>query len=242
MFVLLNSFFYLLHIFFYHSSLLFNLKKNFFFKFLYQILSYFLFLIFQHISYYLKNFFTLFTTSSFNIFSIFLLRFIILDSKRYFFSEIFFGIHIILLIIFSNDVLYFNFNRLKNPHACPFHGQRNDSCNCVSDLGTVSGKTMFKRVRIDPARLYIIGKDNCAHTSLTIVLNIYNIAFIIQISKFYFLLFIIFFFFIPPSFFSLLEPTHSFVLSCYYAFCYNTLYIIKIIFLIPKILQIIIYL
>ncbi|XP_067203568.1 A disintegrin and metalloproteinase with thrombospondin motifs 9 isoform X2 [Linepithema humile] len=49
--------------------------------------------------------------------------------------------------------------RLKNPHVCPFHGQRNDSCNCVSDLGTVSGKTMFKRVRIDPARLHIIAND-----------------------------------------------------------------------------------
>ncbi|XP_072761907.1 A disintegrin and metalloproteinase with thrombospondin motifs 15 isoform X4 [Anoplolepis gracilipes] len=49
--------------------------------------------------------------------------------------------------------------RLKYPHTCPFNGQRNDSCNCVSELGTVSGRTMFKRVRIDPARLYIIAND-----------------------------------------------------------------------------------
>ncbi|XP_029666691.1 A disintegrin and metalloproteinase with thrombospondin motifs 9 isoform X3 [Formica exsecta] len=49
--------------------------------------------------------------------------------------------------------------RLKNPHTCPFNGQRNDSCNCVSELGTVSGRTMFKRVRIDPAKLYIIAND-----------------------------------------------------------------------------------
>ncbi|EGI58976.1 A disintegrin and metalloproteinase with thrombospondin motifs 20 [Acromyrmex echinatior] len=49
--------------------------------------------------------------------------------------------------------------RLRNPHTCPFNGQRNDSCNCVSELGTVSGRTMFKRVRIDPAKLFIIAND-----------------------------------------------------------------------------------
>ncbi|XP_018310553.1 A disintegrin and metalloproteinase with thrombospondin motifs gon-1 isoform X1 [Mycetomoellerius zeteki] len=49
--------------------------------------------------------------------------------------------------------------RLRNPHTCPFNGQRNDSCNCVSELGTVSGRTMFKRVRIDPATLFIIAND-----------------------------------------------------------------------------------
>ncbi|XP_011638935.1 A disintegrin and metalloproteinase with thrombospondin motifs 20 isoform X3 [Pogonomyrmex barbatus] len=49
--------------------------------------------------------------------------------------------------------------RLRNPHTCPFNGQRNDSCNCVSELGTVSGRTMFKRVRINPTTLYIIAND-----------------------------------------------------------------------------------
>ncbi|KAG5308607.1 ATS20 metalloproteinase, partial [Pseudoatta argentina] len=49
--------------------------------------------------------------------------------------------------------------RLRNPNTCPFNGQRNDSCNCVSELGTVSGRTMFKRVRIDPAKLFIIAND-----------------------------------------------------------------------------------
>ncbi|XP_024868188.1 A disintegrin and metalloproteinase with thrombospondin motifs 9 isoform X1 [Temnothorax curvispinosus] len=49
--------------------------------------------------------------------------------------------------------------RLRNPHTCPFNGQRNDSCNCVSELGTISGRTMFKRVRIDPTTLYIIAND-----------------------------------------------------------------------------------
>ncbi|XP_020280121.1 A disintegrin and metalloproteinase with thrombospondin motifs 9 isoform X3 [Pseudomyrmex gracilis] len=49
--------------------------------------------------------------------------------------------------------------RLKEPHTCPFNGQRNDSCNCVAELGTISGRTMFKRVRIDPVRLYIIAND-----------------------------------------------------------------------------------
>ncbi|XP_066590076.1 A disintegrin and metalloproteinase with thrombospondin motifs 9-like isoform X2 [Prorops nasuta] len=49
--------------------------------------------------------------------------------------------------------------RLINPKTCPYNGQRNDSCHCATDLGTVSGKTMFKRVRIDPAKLYIIADD-----------------------------------------------------------------------------------
>ncbi|XP_032671699.1 A disintegrin and metalloproteinase with thrombospondin motifs 9 isoform X2 [Odontomachus brunneus] len=50
--------------------------------------------------------------------------------------------------------------RLRNPHVCPFNGQRNDSCtSCVSEFSTISGKTMFKRVRIDPVRLYIIAND-----------------------------------------------------------------------------------
>ncbi|XP_011881326.1 PREDICTED: A disintegrin and metalloproteinase with thrombospondin motifs 9 isoform X3 [Vollenhovia emeryi] len=49
--------------------------------------------------------------------------------------------------------------RLRNPHTCPFNGQRNDSCNCVSERGTISGRTMFKRVRIDPTTLYIIAND-----------------------------------------------------------------------------------
>lgn len=57
-------------------------------------------------------------------------------------------------------MIWFQCVRLRNPHTCPFNGQRNDSCNCVSELGTVSGRTMFKRVRIDPATLYIIGKHN----------------------------------------------------------------------------------
>lgn len=58
---------------------------------------------------------------------------------------------------------HFNWIRLKTPHTCPFNGQRNDSCDCVSELGTLSGRTMFKRVRIDPERLYIIGKREFSH-------------------------------------------------------------------------------
>ncbi|XP_023287905.1 A disintegrin and metalloproteinase with thrombospondin motifs 9 isoform X2 [Orussus abietinus] len=49
--------------------------------------------------------------------------------------------------------------RLLNPHSCPFDGQRNDSCMCVADPGTVSGRTMFKRVRLDPTRLRIVAND-----------------------------------------------------------------------------------
>ncbi|XP_011349537.1 A disintegrin and metalloproteinase with thrombospondin motifs 9 isoform X3 [Ooceraea biroi] len=50
--------------------------------------------------------------------------------------------------------------RLNNPYTCPFNGQRNDSCDCVSEVDkSFSGKTMFKRVRIDPVRLYIIAND-----------------------------------------------------------------------------------
>ncbi|XP_070528768.1 A disintegrin and metalloproteinase with thrombospondin motifs 9 isoform X5 [Cardiocondyla obscurior] len=49
--------------------------------------------------------------------------------------------------------------RLKYPHTCPYNGQRNDSCNCVSEWGTTSGRTMFKRIRINPTTLHIIGND-----------------------------------------------------------------------------------
>lgn len=49
--------------------------------------------------------------------------------------------------------------RLMNPQSCPYNGQRNDSCYCATDAGTISGKTMFRRLRIDPTRLYIIAND-----------------------------------------------------------------------------------
>ncbi|XP_057333026.1 A disintegrin and metalloproteinase with thrombospondin motifs 9-like isoform X2 [Microplitis mediator] len=49
--------------------------------------------------------------------------------------------------------------RLNDPNTCPFDGQRNDSCDCFDDRGTVSGRTMFKRVRIDVAKLIIIATD-----------------------------------------------------------------------------------
>ncbi|KAG8040963.1 hypothetical protein G9C98_001951 [Cotesia typhae] len=49
--------------------------------------------------------------------------------------------------------------RLNDPNTCPFGGQRNDSCDCFDNRGTVSGRTMFKRVRIDVARLIIVAND-----------------------------------------------------------------------------------
>ncbi|XP_033214669.1 A disintegrin and metalloproteinase with thrombospondin motifs 9 isoform X2 [Belonocnema kinseyi] len=49
--------------------------------------------------------------------------------------------------------------RLHNPKTCPFNGQRNDSCHCVTDPGTISGITKFKRIRIDPNTQYIIADD-----------------------------------------------------------------------------------
>ncbi|XP_034940467.1 A disintegrin and metalloproteinase with thrombospondin motifs 9 isoform X2 [Chelonus insularis] len=49
--------------------------------------------------------------------------------------------------------------RLSDPNKCPYNGQRNDSCHCVDDSGTMSGRTMFKRVRIDVGKLIIIAND-----------------------------------------------------------------------------------
>lgn len=49
--------------------------------------------------------------------------------------------------------------RLLNPHSCPHDGQRNDSCNCVSEHGAISGRTMYKRVRIDVEKLIILAND-----------------------------------------------------------------------------------
>ncbi|XP_076683108.1 A disintegrin and metalloproteinase with thrombospondin motifs 15 isoform X2 [Andrena cerasifolii] len=49
--------------------------------------------------------------------------------------------------------------RLINPQTCPYNGQRNDSCSCATDYGTISGKTMFRRVRMDPVKLYILEND-----------------------------------------------------------------------------------
>ncbi|XP_076172003.1 A disintegrin and metalloproteinase with thrombospondin motifs 9 isoform X2 [Ptiloglossa arizonensis] len=49
--------------------------------------------------------------------------------------------------------------RLINPQTCPYNGQRNDSCNCATDGGTISGKTTFRRVRLDPVKLSILEND-----------------------------------------------------------------------------------
>ncbi|XP_043251540.1 A disintegrin and metalloproteinase with thrombospondin motifs gon-1-like [Colletes gigas] len=49
--------------------------------------------------------------------------------------------------------------RLIKYQTCPYNGQRNDSCKCVTDAGTISGKTMFRRVRFDPIKLYILEDD-----------------------------------------------------------------------------------
>ncbi|KAK2580485.1 hypothetical protein KPH14_006224 [Odynerus spinipes] len=49
--------------------------------------------------------------------------------------------------------------KLKNPQTCPYNGERNDSCRCVSNQGMMPGITMFKRVRLDPTKLYIIADD-----------------------------------------------------------------------------------
>ncbi|XP_012144163.2 A disintegrin and metalloproteinase with thrombospondin motifs 9 isoform X1 [Megachile rotundata] len=49
--------------------------------------------------------------------------------------------------------------RLRNPHTCPYSGQRNESCDCETIIGSVSGKTTFRRIRIDPVKLYIQEND-----------------------------------------------------------------------------------
>ncbi|KAK0098756.1 hypothetical protein PV326_004035 [Microctonus aethiopoides] len=49
--------------------------------------------------------------------------------------------------------------KLKNLDTCPFNGQRNDNSILVEDVDRISGRTMFKRVRIDVARLIIIAND-----------------------------------------------------------------------------------
>ncbi|XP_043589159.1 A disintegrin and metalloproteinase with thrombospondin motifs 9 isoform X1 [Bombus pyrosoma] len=42
----------------------------------------------------------------------------------------------------------------NDPYICPYNGPRNSNCNC-----STSGKTTFRRVRIDPVELYIIEND-----------------------------------------------------------------------------------
>ncbi|XP_076238234.1 A disintegrin and metalloproteinase with thrombospondin motifs 9 [Calliopsis andreniformis] len=42
---------------------------------------------------------------------------------------------------------------------CPYNGERNDSCSCATNSGTMSGRTMFSRVRIDLVRMYILEDD-----------------------------------------------------------------------------------
>ncbi|XP_017755723.1 PREDICTED: A disintegrin and metalloproteinase with thrombospondin motifs 9 [Eufriesea mexicana] len=42
----------------------------------------------------------------------------------------------------------------NSPYICPFNGPRNNNCSC-----TTSGKTTFRRVRVDPVELYIIEND-----------------------------------------------------------------------------------
>ncbi|XP_015176924.1 PREDICTED: A disintegrin and metalloproteinase with thrombospondin motifs 9 isoform X2 [Polistes dominula] len=49
--------------------------------------------------------------------------------------------------------------RLRYSETCPYNGERNDSCECFTYGRTISGITMFKRVRLDPIRLYIIADD-----------------------------------------------------------------------------------
>ncbi|XP_011497434.1 PREDICTED: A disintegrin and metalloproteinase with thrombospondin motifs 9-like [Ceratosolen solmsi marchali] len=49
--------------------------------------------------------------------------------------------------------------RLRNPHTCPFDGRRNDSCECMTESVTISGRTLFKKVRINVNTLSIIGDD-----------------------------------------------------------------------------------
>ncbi|KAG7202290.1 hypothetical protein KM043_018623 [Ampulex compressa] len=51
------------------------------------------------------------------------------------------------------------YKRIRNPQACSYNGPRNDSCNCAADTGTIFGKTMFKRIRIDIAKLYVLTTD-----------------------------------------------------------------------------------
>ncbi|XP_034187688.1 A disintegrin and metalloproteinase with thrombospondin motifs 9 isoform X1 [Osmia lignaria lignaria] len=48
---------------------------------------------------------------------------------------------------------------LLHPHTCPYNGERNDSCNCATVNGTISGKTIYRRIRIDPVKLYVIDND-----------------------------------------------------------------------------------
>ncbi|XP_043528485.1 A disintegrin and metalloproteinase with thrombospondin motifs gon-1-like isoform X2 [Frieseomelitta varia] len=47
-----------------------------------------------------------------------------------------------------------NDQRLNDPYICPYSGPRNSNCNC-----STSGKTTFRRVRIDPIELSIIEND-----------------------------------------------------------------------------------
>ncbi|XP_043795099.1 A disintegrin and metalloproteinase with thrombospondin motifs 9-like isoform X3 [Apis laboriosa] len=42
----------------------------------------------------------------------------------------------------------------NDPYVCPYNGPKNNNCSC-----STSGKTTFRRVRIDPVELYIIEND-----------------------------------------------------------------------------------
>ncbi|XP_046609798.1 A disintegrin and metalloproteinase with thrombospondin motifs 20-like isoform X2 [Neodiprion virginianus] len=45
--------------------------------------------------------------------------------------------------------------RLLDPRTCPFNGQRNDNCKCANYTGSTSGRTMFRRIRLDPRTLIV---------------------------------------------------------------------------------------
>ncbi|XP_015439525.1 PREDICTED: A disintegrin and metalloproteinase with thrombospondin motifs 9 [Dufourea novaeangliae] len=51
--------------------------------------------------------------------------------------------------------------RLIDSQSCPYNRWRNNnSCGCATNTGSISGKTMFRRVRIDPIKLYILESDS----------------------------------------------------------------------------------
>lgn len=78
-------------------------------------------------------------------------------------KSVFYFLHIVNYIVkefLELEIIYKSSHsyRLKNLDTCPFNGQRNDNSILVEDIDRISGRTMFKRVRIDVARLIIIGK------------------------------------------------------------------------------------
>lgn len=48
--------------------------------------------------------------------------------------------------------------RLKNPHSCPYDGQRYENCDCLPIEADRSGFTTFWKVRLNITSLRIIGK------------------------------------------------------------------------------------